>query len=98
MDIHLSDHAGERSSQRNLSYDEICFIVEHGKHIRRTGVIYCQMHTQRIPADLPPQHPYRRLAGSTVVLSGAGDRVITVYREARAFKRDRCKTKYGRRR
>ena len=96
MDPDLTQHAYERSVQRNLTYDEICFIVEHGARVRRTGVIYCQMRARCLPPDLPPGHAYRRLVGSTVVLSSSGDRVITVYREPAAFKRDRRKAKFNR--
>lgn len=94
--IQLSQHATKRSAQRNLSYDEICFIVRHGRRIRRTGVIYCQLQANCIPADLSPQHPFQRLVGATVVLNNAGTSVITVYRNGSAFKKDRRKSKYAR--
>lgn len=95
MTLELSDHAAERSAQRNVSGEEIRFIVKHGKRVHRTGVIYCQMLKKRMP-DLPASHPYWRLVGTTVLLSN-DDEVITVYRGENAFKADRRKAKYDRR-
>jgi hypothetical protein len=92
----LSDHACWRSSQRNLSSNEILFIAEHGSRVRRTGVIFCQLRRIDLPDDLSANHPFRRLVGSTVVLSSCGQYVLTVYREERAFRRDTRKAKYRR--
>jgi hypothetical protein len=43
---------------------------------------------------LPGNHPYRRLIGATVVLSNTGSAIKTLYKNPRAFKRDRKKAKY----
>lgn len=95
--VDLSDHASLRCAQRNLDRDEIQFIVTHGKRIRRTGVIFCQLRRRDLPDDLPPSHRHQRLVGSTVVLSKDGSRVLTVYRNERAFHRDSRKSKYSNR-
>ena len=90
----ISDHAKTRSAQRNLQEDEIEFIVQHGKRVRRTGVIFCQLRQRDLPTDLAASHRYRRLVGSTVVLSSCGRSVLTLYRDERAFHRDSRKRKY----
>lgn len=95
MNIQLSDHANLRSAQRNVSYAEIVFIVEHGKRLRNTGVVFVQLRMKDVPDTLPPNHPYRRLVGSTVVLCGCGQLVITLYREDDAFRKDKRKTKFN---
>lgn len=95
--VDLSDHASLRCAQRNLDPEEIQFIVAHGKRLRRTGVIFCQLRRRDLPPDLPPSHPHCRLVGSTVVLSKDGQRVLTVYRNERAFHRDSRKRKYANR-
>jgi hypothetical protein len=93
-DLTLSDHACHRSAQRNVSFEEIDFIVQHGSALRNTGVIFRQMRRKDLPRDLPANHPYRRLVGTTVVLCKCGHHVLTIYREGEAFHKDRCKRKY----
>jgi hypothetical protein len=91
----LSTHAFLRSAQRNLSYDDIAFIIQHGSRVHRTGVIFCQLRQKDIPPDTPGNHRHRQLAGTTVVLCKCGHYVITLYRNERAFHRDARKNKYN---
>ncbi len=94
MDIILSDHAVERSEEWNLSYDDILFVVQHAKRLHNAGVIFCQLHDKDIPNALSPNHRNRQLAGTTVLLcSHCGQSVITVYRNEKAFRGDRQKSK-----
>jgi hypothetical protein len=97
VDIELSDHAEIRAAQRNLSYDEICFILTNGKRVRRSGVIFYCLQRKQIPPELPGNHPYRRLVGTTVILSRDGSIVVTAYRNEEAYRHDRRKAKYERR-
>ncbi len=90
----ISDHAQKRCAQRNLTQDEVDFIITYGRRVRRTGVIFCQLRRRDLPDDLEGSHPYYRLVGSTVVLSNCGHHVLTAYRDERAFHRDNRKTKY----
>ena len=99
MTVTMTDHADMRSAQRNVSDEEICFIAEHGYRVRRTGGIFCQLRLKDVPADLPGNHPFRRLVGTTILLFSDGEQVKTVYRGGdRSFKKDRSKSKYCRRR
>ena len=95
MEIILSDHASQRSAQRNVSFNEILFIVEHGKLVRKAGVNFRQLRAKDWPDELHGNHPYRRLIGTTVVLCKCGQYVVTVYREEDAFRKDQRKQKYG---
>jgi hypothetical protein len=97
VDIELSDHAEIRAAQRNLSYDEICFILIHGSRQRRSGVIFYCLHRKHLPDELPGNHPYRRLVGTTVIVSRDGSVVVTAYRNEEAYRQDRRKAKYERR-
>lgn len=90
----LTDHANLRSAQRNMSDDEIEFILKHGNRLRRTGVIFCQLRKVDLPTSLSGNHRMRRLVGSTVVLSKCATQVLTMYRDDRAFNRDSRKTKF----
>jgi hypothetical protein len=97
MEFRLSDHAATRAAQRNLSALEIDFLLENGRLTHNTGVIFGQLRAKDVPDDLPGNHPFRRLVGTTVVLCRCGYTVVTVYREARAFHGDLCKTRYNQR-
>ena len=90
----LSNHATQRSAQRNLSDDDIAFILQQGRRVHRTGVIFCQLRDKDIPDDTPGNHRHRQLVGTTVVLSKCGHYIITVYRNPKAFHRDSRKNKY----
>lgn len=90
----LSRHAKWRSAQRNLSIDDMKFIIMHGKRVRKQGVIFYQLLAKKIPTDLPANHHFRRLVGSTVLTCQCGHFVITVYRNEKAQRRDRHKEKY----
>jgi hypothetical protein len=92
----MSQHAQYRSAQRNLSNDDIHFILLHGKYEHRAGVLFCQLHRKDIPNDTPGNHRHRQLIGTTVVLCRCGGYVVTVYREEKAFHKDNCKTPYDR--
>ena len=93
----MSLHAHDRSTSRNIRTDEIDFVCSHGYHNHNAGVIFCQMRRDSFPSDLPGNHRYYRLQGTTVVLCSCGEYVITVYKNAKAFKKDRKKAKYDRR-
>lgn len=94
MNIHLSEHANQRCAQRNLSQNEIQFIIAYGTLERRAGIEFYQLRQKDLPPDLPANDPCHRLVGSTVLLSKDSSHVITAYRNQRAFRRDRQKSKY----
>lgn len=91
----LSHHARQRSAQRNLSDEDIAFVIKNGERLHRTGVIFCQLRQKDVPDATPGNHRYWQLIGTTVVLCRCGDYVVTLYREGKAFQRDCRKTKYG---
>src|SRR5215468_6270895 len=95
LDIILSEHAIQRSAQRNVSFEEIAFIIENGRLMRNAGVNFRQLREKDLPDTLPRNHGYRRLIGTTVVLCKCGLFVVTLYREEEAFRKDRRKTKYS---
>ncbi len=94
MEIILSEHATQRSAQRNVSLNEILFVVQHGKLVRNAGVNFRQLRAKDWPDNLLGNHPYRRLIGTTVVLCKCGRFVVTLYRENDAFRKDQRKHKY----
>lgn len=91
-----SDHANQRASQRNFRQGEVEFIVKYGEELHNAGVIFCQLRDKDFPSDYPGNHPFRRLIGATVVLTKSGDVVMTLYKNPKAFKKNRKKAKYNR--
>jgi hypothetical protein len=97
QDVSLSSHALHRSAQRNISEEDIEFIIQNGDRLHRTGVIFCQLRHRNIPVDTPGNHRGWKLVGTTVVLCKCGLYVVTLYREKKAFQRDSRKAKYNQR-
>jgi hypothetical protein len=92
-----SFHAMQRAAQWNVSAGEMDFIVEIAHRERSGGVIFCQLRACNIAEDIPPNHRYRQLIGTTIVLCKCGECVITLYRNVKAFRADRKKAKYNNR-
>jgi hypothetical protein len=90
----LSNHAQRRSAQRNLSRTDIDFVIKNGERLHRTGVIFCQLRHKDLPNQIPGNHRFRQLIGTTVVLCRCGRFVVTLYRQEKAFQRDSRKRKY----
>lgn len=91
--LFISDHAYQRAAQRNVAEHEIYLIVEHGYRVRKAGAIFCQFRRDCIDFDALDAR-IEALIGTTVMLCKCGSSVITLYRDERAFKRDRRKPKY----
>lgn len=87
------DHAQQRCAQRNLSTDVLNFVKQHGQKIRRTGVVFYFLGRRDIPERLRSDDRYARLEG-TILLVGPDGRLITTYRNRKAIKTIRRKTKY----
>ena len=91
----LTEHAVQRMSSRGLDKPDIQYVVTHGARYITAGAIHVFLGKKDIPkADLRLDR-FRRLEGTTVLLdSRDGKTVITVYRNRKARKKDRCKMKY----
>lgn len=87
----ISDHAYQRAAQRNVSEEEIYLIVRYGHRVRKAGAIFCQFRRNSVESL---DARLEALIGTTVMLCKCGSSVITLYRNERAFKRDRRKPKY----
>jgi len=96
--IVLTDHAKKRISSRGLDTTDIHYVLKHGARYIAAGVIHVFLGKRHIPIEDLKQDCFRRLEGTTVLLSSQ-DRwtVITVYRNRNARKKDRCKAKYTKR-
>ena len=87
-------------AQRNVSPDDLEYVLEHGEHINTTGITIYILRKRDIPEDDRNKSKITRLEG-TVVLTGftqdGGLEIITAYRNKSACKAVRSKTKYDHR-
>ncbi len=88
-----TNHADKRMCQRNLSTEDIEFILKYACPRYRTGIRFYRLLKKDLPPNLPGSSPLRRLVGTTVLVCQC-DCVITAYRNDQAHKRDRRKTAY----
>jgi hypothetical protein len=79
-----------------MSDEDIRFVLTHGEYEPRAGVLFCQLHRKNVPEDTPGNHRHWQLVGTTIVLCTCGVYVVTLYRQAKAFRRDKRKTRYNR--
>ncbi len=97
--IRYSVHAINRQAQRNLSDEDIQFVLAYGRRIHSAGALHVFLGGRDIPADKVIARRFGRLEGTVLVLSPTPeDRVvITAYRNRRGLKSVRAKAKYDRR-
>lgn len=90
IDYTLTQHAQLRMAQRNVSREDVLFVLQHGKVEYRAGAALYFMSKRRIPMGIACTE---RLEGIAVLCKG--NQVITVYRNRkRALKDHRRKPKY----
>jgi hypothetical protein len=92
--IHVSNsaHAQQRQGQRNISEEQLRYVLRHGTRLRRTGVEFVVLRRCDIPiADLRDDR-WARLQGAVVII-GDGGTVVTVYRNRAALRCIRKKLK-----
>ena len=87
-------------AQRNVSPDDLEYVLEHGERINTTGITIYILRKRDIPEDDRNKSKITRLEG-TVVLTGfaheGGLEIITAYRNKSACKAVRSKAKYDHR-
>ncbi|NJL34755.1 MAG: DUF4258 domain-containing protein [Chloroflexaceae bacterium] len=93
-----TDHSIHRQSRRNLSDADVQFVFQHGRCVRRAGVMHIFLGRRDIPGDKETQRQFGHLEGTTLVLDRMADTLIliTAYRNRRGFKHIRTKAKYER--
>jgi hypothetical protein len=89
--VGFSDHCRERMAQRNVTEDDVCFVMSRGAMEHRTGVICFSLPSRCIPVG---ERDARASLTSLVVLVKEGW-VITVYRNRRPLRHIRHKAKYN---
>lgn len=91
----LSEHAETRCSQRNVAPDEVLYILQHGTLEYRTGIRYYYLRWRDVPREDRADQRIAQLVGTSVLTNSGGEIIITVRRNADAWKKDRRKSKYA---
>ncbi len=79
-ELTVTNHAQLRMAQRNVTWPQLCFILEHGQRIRRAGVSLVYLRHKDIPTQLLAQNQFASLEGTAVVLNRQGTIVMTIWR------------------
>lgn len=91
-----SKHAKQRMAQRNISIDNIEFILKNGQWLHRAGAVFVFLGNRNIGKSKERDQKYARLEGTVVVLSRDGSRIITVYRNRQqGLRKIKQKAQYG---
>ena len=75
-----TDHAEQRMAQRNLSLNDVLFVLKHGKCYHRAGAMFFYLRGKDIPKRKQKDKKISKLEGATVILSRNAPAILTVYR------------------
>ena len=94
--LHTTGHAVVRQAQRNLSAQDIDFVVAHGQRLYSGGALHIFLRNRDIPRDKASYREFARLEGTTLVIKEEGDIAVllTTYRNRHGLKAIRSKGKY----
>ena len=97
--LYYTHHATSRQARRNLSDDDVQFVLAFGQHHYCAGALHIFLGRRDIPSDKATYQRFAHLEGTTLVINATEDApvLITTYRNRRGLKRIRTKTKYDRR-
>jgi len=78
--ITMTAHASTRAAQRNLSPEDIDYVLEHGKKIHRGGACFFYLGEKDIKPEDRREDDIARLEGTILVLDPRMKAIVTVYR------------------
>ncbi len=98
MEVTITAHARSRQAQRNLSEQDVQFVLAHGRRYRCAGALHIFLGHRDLPTDKMTYQRFSHLEGTTLVLDDtyAEAVLITAYRNRNATKQIRSKRKYER--
>jgi hypothetical protein len=93
----MTAHAQQRAGQRRIPEENLHLVLKYGTRVHKAGALFVFMRKR----DIPPVLSIRsqdRLEGLTVVMDPLGEEVITAYRNRKALRDIKRKSKryYGR--
>jgi hypothetical protein len=91
----FTQHSAQRAAQRNLSAEEVQYVMWYGQCFRQAGALIYFLRRRDIPAWDHADDRWMRLAGTAVILTKDGRQVITTWRNRRrGLKHIKHKTKF----
>ena len=91
-------HSSLRAAQRNLSRDEIEYVISNGKEYHKAGAVIYFLRSRDIPENEKQIGKIARLEGTAVIMNREKTIVITAWRNVKhGLKVIRCKSEYSRR-
>ena len=79
----LSEHTQLRMAQRNLSLDDVQYVMEYAQKLHKAGALIFYLRKKDIPTWDQPNARIARLAGTAVVVTRDGRLVMTTWRNLR---------------
>src|SRR5262245_37027352 len=94
--LRTTTHADVRQAQRNLSAQDIDFVIAHGQCFYSGGARHIFLRNRDLPRDKASYRQFARLEGTTLVIKEEGDIAVllTTYRNRQGLKAIRRKGKY----
>ncbi len=83
-----------RMAQRGLSKADIDYVMEHGRCLHNAGARAYFLGKRDIPKEDLRKDRYRRLEGTFVILDKRGEQILTTYRNKKAPRQFRRRTKH----
>lgn len=84
MDIDLSEHTQLRMAQRNLSLDDVRYVLEYAHKLHKAGALIFYLRKKDIPPWDRSNARLSRLAGTAVVAARDGRVIVTTWRNLRS--------------
>ena len=78
--IAMSAHAITRAAQRNVSPEDIQYVMRFGTKEHRAGACFFYLGGKDIPVRDRRKDAFKRLEGTTIVLDASQKVIISVYR------------------
>ncbi|HVO41015.1 MAG TPA: DUF4258 domain-containing protein [Aggregatilineales bacterium] len=98
MNYTFHPHALERMAQRNLSHQDIGYVIQYGRKIHNAGALNYFLGFRDIPLADRADQRVAQLVGTLVLVDVKQGEILTVYRNNDGGKGQRKKAKYRRRR
>jgi hypothetical protein len=76
--IYQTLHVQQRMAQRNISAEDLDFVLQYGKTYHRAGALH--VHLRRCDISERWYQQFGRLEGTTAVLNREGTAVLTIHR------------------
>jgi hypothetical protein len=94
----ISHHAQHRQARRNISVDDIHFVLANGQRLYCAGAMHVFLGRRDLPGERHTYQRYARLEGTVLVLRDRGSHLvlITVYRDRQGLRAIKAKAPYDR--